>query len=600
MRRRPVLLWVLSVIGFLTLRRCVASALSLPTTTTEPFSNHPISSEDGFESSSSSSSSSSAIVHSKTAVIVGGGPVGLATALTLSQAPHNYQVTVLEKTPHVSTAFDPTRAYHYNLNERGLQWMDQFPAVLHKLQTRAVIPTSGMGRVCYIPADPTHPIPNVEERSTVRNIAPIQMKRTMWIPRHELVQLLQECCLEPTDPTRTSDHNSSTSTTTTTGSIQLLPGKQVHDLAVDPNTQELLVTCVDGTVYQAALVVAADGMDSAVRSCLSNNDQQSSSTSSSSAPPNANWLHANAKQFQVKQYRSPSTGMRMKSLQFTPGFVLTNSTGEPIPTNPETMFMIWGINTGTRDSLSLGMLPVKDPHAIRSANINTRPNHVVWNLTNGASVQEFFHRTFPRLAWDTLVSDAEWDRFAKATGTTFPHCQYSPGSVVVSPSGQTGVVLVGDACHAFPPDIGQGINAGLQDVVALDRVLKGQAIVTSGGKSNASSTANPITLGSALLAYQTNRGPEHKALIHLARCGAPYQYRQPWIRDRVGRFLWTLNVALRMILHKLSGTFIPPAAILLAQDHTLTFRQVMRRATLTSRSLAVLLVATVWLLVFKR
>lgn len=48
-------------------------------------------------------------------------------------------------------------------------------------------------------------------------------------------------------------------------------------------------------------------------------------------------------------------------------------------------------------------------------------------------------------------------------------------------------------------------------------------------------------------------GPEHRALIKLATCGAPYQYRQALLRDRLGRFFWTLNVVLRMGLNKLSG-----------------------------------------------
>jgi 2-polyprenyl-6-methoxyphenol hydroxylase-like FAD-dependent oxidoreductase len=149
---------------------------------------------------------------------------------------------------------------------------------------------------------------------------------------------------------------------------------------------------------------------------------------------------------------------------------------------------------------------------------------------------------------------------------------------------------MGDACHAFPPDIAQGINAGLEDVVALDRALRDT------GKPS----KTPVeTLGQALLNYQANRGPEHAALIRLARCGAPYQYRQPWIRDRIGRFLWMLNVVFRMVLNKLSAGLIPPAAMLIAQDHTKSFRQVMRSASITSRVLKLCTAAALWF-VWKR
>lgn len=68
--------------------------------------------------------------------------------------------------------------------------------------------------------------------------------------------------------------------------------------------------------------------------------------------------------------------------------------------------------------------------------------------------------------------------------------------------------------HSFPPDIGQGINAGLQDVVVLDRALKGVMNTHQPRKTS---------LGEALLTYQRNRRPEHRGLIRLARFGAPYQ-----------------------------------------------------------------------------
>jgi pyruvate/2-oxoglutarate dehydrogenase complex dihydrolipoamide dehydrogenase (E3) component len=49
----------------------------------------------------------------RTAVVVGGGPVGLAAALTLSNPPHSLNVTVLEQSTIDSSVskYDPTRAY---------------------------------------------------------------------------------------------------------------------------------------------------------------------------------------------------------------------------------------------------------------------------------------------------------------------------------------------------------------------------------------------------------------------------------------------------------------------------------------------------------
>ena len=69
--------------------------------------------------------------------------------------------------------------------------------------------------------------------------------------------------------------------------------------------------------------------------------------------------------------------------------------------------------------------------------------------------QRIFFKNFPRMKWDDLIDDVEWDRFAKSNGTAFPRCQYSMGSVVVpeketaSASTGVGIALVGDACHAL-------------------------------------------------------------------------------------------------------------------------------------------------------
>lgn len=98
---------------------------------------------------------------------------------------------------------------------------------------------------------------------------------------------------------------------------------------------------------------------------------------------------------------------------------------------------------------------------------------------------------------DQLVSVDEWDRFAKSEGSRFPPCQYSPG--LVATNGNSGIVLVGDAAHTFPPDLGQGVNAALGDVAVLDNSL-----------------SQSDSLSDALEAYEKNRGPEVSSMIFTA------------------------------------------------------------------------------------
>jgi hypothetical protein len=127
------------------------------------------------------------------------------------------------------------------------------------------------------------------------------------------------------------------------------------------------------------------------------------------------------------------------------------------------------------------------------------------------------------------------------------------------------------------------------DVVCLDRALSGLDTVT-GKELKATESAKP-SLGTNLARYQKQHSPEINALIRLARFGAPYQYRQPHRADRMLRNLWTFNVAIRMILNKLTFNLIQPSCIILLQKPELTFRQVMRRADLTTIFLKAVVIA---------
>jgi kynurenine 3-monooxygenase len=516
--------------------------------------------------------------------------VGLATALTLSHPPHSCHVTVLERSTGTTavSSYDPGKAYLYNINPRGLTWFDNkittTPDALVKLEKAASAAANGLGSIVIVPADPTQPIPAPKTVSVSGNIKTFSKKRpSYWIPRHRMIEALQECIHE-----QEMDRSQLTGLKEggVIGQVTMFSGKQFA--SVTSTATGLVVQTTDGSEYSADLVVAADGIDSAVRQALAGKAPATGSATGSS------WLHSKRRQFGVKRYRSPATGLRVKSLQFPPNFTLSNVNGTITTTQSETIISIKSVNTGTH-RINLGMLPVKDPNMVRPANVICRHDHDVWKITTGAAAKAWMTKAIPRLDWNTLVDDAEWERFATSKGTTFPYCQRSNGGLAVhseasnnksnNNNNDCGVVLVGDAAHAFPPDIGQGINAGLQDVVALDRALRGEDIVRGSSSNTLASTITKSppapTLGRALDRYEQNRKGEHRALIRLARFGSPYQYNQSWWRDRLGKQLWTINIVIRVLLNKISFGLIPPAAILLAQKHELTYRQVMRRADAT-------------------
>ena len=397
-------------------------------------------------------SSSSAVSQNKNCVIVGGGPVGLATALTLARAPHSYNVTVLEATSDLTSVYDPTKSYLYNVNPRGLEWFTKKdiaqPAAFERLQQKGYS-ADGM-KVFVVPADPSQPIRRTTFASPIRASNQTDGEKSLssyWIPRHQLNEILYDCCNEHNG---LQNHNEGTYTT-----IRVISGKSVRDI-VPTSSNVVSVQCHDGDCYTGALIVAADGINSVVRSSLAGLVSPISSSSSSSS----SWLQARSKSFRLRKFISPSTGLKFKALQFKPNLIIPNCTSHHLASeaNDDNLTQYFspastdimsfrGRNNGFRNQLKLGFLPMKDPNMIRLGNTIAPYDHEIWSLSSGANAKDWFTRNFPRLPWnESLINESEWDRYVQARPTTFGFCQYSPGSAVSSPNGLCGVVMVGDSC----------------------------------------------------------------------------------------------------------------------------------------------------------
>ena len=529
------------------------------------------------------------------AIVVGAGPVGVAAALTLSSAPHNYDVTLLESAPEVSSQYDPSKAFLYNVNLRGQALTSKFPSMQAKLAERGV-PSAGFGGVALtiVPADPNKPLPkkkdkvaggvdNKEEKKESEKPSP---KPSYWIPRHAMVQLMLECVEE---------HNAECMSNAKLGRIDYCPGTECQSIRPSSDDSCVVVTTVDKSTGQtikrhATLLVGADGMNSRVRECLASNN----------VTEFASWSNYKSGKFQLRKWTSPSSHQRIKVLQLPPRFQIPDGEGGALTTKSDSIYAIRSIYTGPRNYLSLGLLPMKDDNAVRPTNIVTRPDHEIWKIQDGEGVRQWFERAYPRMPFGKdggMIPDAEWDRFAKAEGTRFPYCQYSPGMGISNDRGSCGIALVGDAIHAFPPDIGQGVNAGLADVVALDMALQGKDTVTG---EDVADRDESLTLKSNIDRYQKQHEPEIASLIRLARFGAPYQYKQPHRIDVIRRKIWTANVILRLLLNKLSFGLVPAQCIMLSQNPKLTFRQVMRRADLTALSFKAIALAVIGTLLKRR
>ncbi|CAM9879159.1 unnamed protein product, partial [Hapterophycus canaliculatus] len=217
-------------------------------------------------------------------------------------------------------------------------------------------------------------------------------------------------------------------------------------------------------------------------------------------------------------------------------------------------------------SLQIGILPWGPPggdreNGPRGGNLITLPDHPLWDFKTGEEasffVKAFLAESFPQTPVASAIDDAELSRFAESKGGRFPDPQYCPGHYWLSKgkgngaeSGggggsdgaavAVGAALVGDSIHAFPPDLGQGVNSALEDVVVLERALE-----SCGDRVEA-----------ALPEYERTRAADSKALVRLCQLGYPWQYKQPvFLKPK----LWTANFLLRtLFLNRLLPKFFGP------------------------------------------
>ncbi|NES20010.1 MAG: FAD-dependent monooxygenase [Symploca sp. SIO3E6] len=283
----------------------------------------------------------------------------------------------------------------------------------------------------------------------------------------------------------------------------------------------------------------------------------------------------------MQQFPSPSTGLQYKVLTFPPQFPLSDKEGDVAQST-----MAYGIRSsfkGRNQAISLGLLPFKDSTQPRTANIITYPEHTIWQLTTTAEVEQFLKQAFPQLPLDKIISPEEMARFTASAGGKFPIPQYCSGLYRIwgQPEANqgTGVILLGDAAHCFPPDIGQGVNSALEDVYLFQERL----------------AETQDNLSEALPRYEKLRQPEIKALIRLAQTSYPWQYNQDPLRKR----LWSLNFFLRLLLSRGLPFLFNPHSFLLIQNHQLSYSEILVKSNSTTKLLGILGGLIVLILILK-
>ncbi|XGW00398.1 MAG: FAD-dependent oxidoreductase [Leptolyngbya sp. BL-A-14] len=461
-------------------------------------------------------------------LIVGGGPAGLATALMLAHRGWT-NITVLEKRT-AADYYEPDKSFNYLIDGRGQQLTDLvgLTASLAELG----VPNTEF----YI----TRIQPNGKRKTAKLPIVDANRKTAYWIPRRVFVQLLYDAIARHWQTHITVRFDT-----------QCL---EINRIVTEEGTQTLEVVAqeADRPVerFRPFFLVGCDGIQSMVRTALHQWDASD--------------------RFEMQHFPSPSSGLKYKVLTLPANVPLDKQQQERAVST-----MAYAIRSTGRDRtrfLTLGLLPIKDDTAARTVNIITHPDHQIWGLKTGEQVLQFLVQDFPQLPIPQMFSLEELDRFAKSEGGVFPTPQYCSGLHYLlkqesSEAIAAGVLLLGDAIHCFPPDIGQGVNAALEDVFVLNEALD----------------QKQDDLAQALPHYEAIRLMDVKAVVRLAQTAAPWQYNQ----NRWQARLWGLQFFLRFGVSRLLPVVSPPAFFLL-QNQQLSYQEIWQQEQQGSQRLKVL------------
>lgn len=471
-------------------------------------------------------------------LIIGGGPAGFATALMLAK--RGWQnITVLEKRP-TADYYEPDKAFNYLIDGRGQKFTD-YIGITEQLPKHGVASTD-----FYL----TKLTPDGNRKTIKLPIVDPDRKPAYWITRKTFVNLLYQ----------EIEQNWQDSIKVIFNAKCVEINKSLNQ---ESNSEEIKANATinsdEKIKFKPFLLIGCDGINSIVRNTLKQWDDSSPSI------------------FEMKYFPSPSAELKYKILTLPPKFPLDEK-GEEL-TNSEMAYAVRSAFKDRQNSISLGLLPVKNPDEVRSANIITKPNHNIWKLKSGEEMHDFLTKSFPQLPINKIVSSPEAQRFAVSQGGEFPIPQYCEG-FYSKLSNEAFIVLLGDAIHSFPPDLGQGVNSALEDVCTLSDALE---------KTN-------NNLSEALPLYESLRLPDTKALIRLMQVGYPWQYNQAPIRKK----LWNVNFLLRLSLSKVLPFLITPPAFFMIQNHQLSYQEILTKAEGTTRILYVVLVIILFVLVSSR
>lgn len=474
------------------------------------------------------------VVHRANVVIAGGGPCGSLAAALLNH--RGVSVTLVERNANF-LKFNANYAYALGFTPPAFKVMDTVPGLMEHLNAWNSSISEGRG---------IHPDKTVTTMPMLSGF-----RRFSFFMRYRISYAMHEFVRDRTD-------------------VRVMSGAEVCDVVYLPNgDMDVTIRTRDGkdgfelSTVRTNMVLACDGRNSTVLDTLRNAEKNNEHVRSSNG-------------FEVHARTSPSVGLCLKSVlvrweetyaQF--GIDKSSFKGRTTrlmgdakgrPANRIFALTVFPTVVGDIDHMK-GVLGV----------IVRKPDHALWTVQTLEEAYELFEENFPQIDVRKSISPESMATFISQRPSPFPTiCR--PASLVAhvgdgKASGKGGgVFVIGDAAHSFPPDTGQGVNSGIEDLEQLMNVFE--------------KAADTSSVSDLLHAYEQARDKDVWALMRIVEVAAPYQYGQAlWIG-----MLMLYNVAGRRFLNKwLPRLFSPSLVDLLALD--LSYDEMLKLADRTTRHL---------------